>query len=77
MSVAGPGSGGNTFAWFSDQTAAVLPEPTLISVPLWVYRTLMFAWALWIAIALVRWLKWAFAAWTSNGYWRGKVAVTS
>ncbi len=73
MGVTGPGSGGNTFRWFSDQIDSALPQPTVLAAPLWLYRTLMFAWALWIAIALVRWLKWAFTAWTSQGFWRGKV----
>ena len=70
MGVAGPGSGFGTFTWFNDQSESALPQPTLISFPLWVYRTLMFAWALWIAVALVRWLKRAFAAWTLHGFWR-------
>jgi hypothetical protein len=74
MGVVGPGSGGNQFSWFNDQTESLAPRPTILAVPLWVYRTLMFAWALWIAVALVRWLNWAFAAWTSQGFWRGKVA---
>lgn len=76
MGVTGPGSGGNTFRWFSDQVEGALPQPTVLTAPLWLYRTLMFAWALWIAIALVRWLKWAFATWTSQGFWRGKVLAT-
>jgi hypothetical protein len=75
MGVAGPGSGGNTFSWFNDQTKSALSQPTILTVPLWVYRGLMFAWALWIAFALVRWLKWAFSAWTSQGFWRGDVVA--
>ncbi len=75
MGVAGPGSSNSSFTWFNDQTQAALPQPTLITVPLWIYRMLMFAWALWIAVALVRWLKWAFKAWTAQGFWRGKVVV--
>ena len=43
----------------------------VISLPMWVYRVLMFAWALWIALALSRWLKNAWSAWTSGGMWRG------
>ncbi|MGH8309693.1 MAG: hypothetical protein ACRETX_07850, partial [Steroidobacteraceae bacterium] len=75
MGVAGPGSGGNSFSWFLDQTESALPKPRVISVPMWVYRALMFAWALWIALALLRWLRWAWGAWKTNGFWRGRVQV--
>ena len=70
MGVTGPGSFGSTFTWFVDRTSAALPQPTLYSVPMWVYRTLMFAWALWIALALARWLRFAWRAWSAGGYWR-------
>ncbi len=73
MGVVGPGSGGNTFAWFMDQTASALPQPSVISAPMWIYRLLMFAWAFWIAVALVRWLRFAWHAWTAREFWRGRV----
>jgi len=73
MGVVGPGSGGNTFAWFMDQTASALPRPSVISAPMWIYRLLMFAWAFWIAVALVRWLRFAWHAWTAREFWRGRV----
>jgi hypothetical protein len=37
---------------------------------MWVYRTLFFAWASWMAFALVRWLRWAFNAWKIGALWR-------
>lgn len=71
MGVVGPGSAAGTFSWFVDRTEGPLPQPSVLSLPLWVYRTVMFAWALWIAIALARWLRWSWGAWTANGFWRG------
>ena len=71
MGVTGPGSGGNTFSWFVDRAASTLPHPVVYSLPLWVYRTIMFAWALWIALALARWLRFAWRAWSAGGIWRG------
>jgi len=53
----------------------VLETPSIYSVPMWVYRVLMLAWAMWIAFALVRWLRWAFNAWKKNGLWRGEGAA--
>ena len=70
MGVAGTDSYGNRFSWFQDQTTGLLEAPSIYSLPMWVYRALFFAWASWMAFALVRWLRWAFNAWKSNGLWR-------
>jgi len=75
MGVAGPGSGGNTFTWFVDQTLSSLPQPLVVSVPMWIYKAFMFAWALWIALALAKWMRWAWHAWIAGGLWRGKIAT--
>ena len=66
MGVAGGGSYGHSFRWFHDQVAAALPRVAVYSVPLWIYRLLMFAWALWIALALTRWLRFAWTAWNQD-----------
>jgi hypothetical protein len=70
MGVTGPGSHGSSFSWFVDRTSAALPRSTVYSAPMWVYRTIIFAWALWIALALARWSVFAWRAWSSGGYWR-------
>jgi hypothetical protein len=70
MHVIGDGVFGNHLSWFWDRTAGTVDGATALSVPMWVYRALFFAWALWMAFALVRWLRWAFTAWKSGGLWR-------
>lgn len=70
MGVIGPGSQRGSFSWFVDRTNGVLPEPMVLSFPLWVFKTLVFAWAVWAAFAVLRWLRTAWHAWRSNGYWR-------
>ena len=70
MGICGPGTDGRTLTWFVDQTTSALPCPVVVSVPMWIYKALMFAWALWIALALARWLRWAWHAWTRGGLWR-------
>jgi len=78
MHVIGNGSTASTLRWFTDRSTGALPQATVISVPLWVYKTLMLLWALWLANAVVRWLRDAFAAWTRGGYWMpGKPARTT
>jgi len=75
MGVAGPDSSAGTFSWFVDRTSATLPRQMVLSLPMWVYRAAMFAWALWIAAALVRWLRFSWRAWNARGYWRGGAPV--
>jgi Mn2+/Fe2+ NRAMP family transporter len=77
MGVTGPGSYGSSFSWFVDRIGSALPQPAIYSAPMWVYRALMFAWALWLVLALLRWLRWGWQAWKTNGIWRGKVAAPS
>lgn len=70
MHVAGNDSSAWSLRWFADQSANALPSGGVISVSLWVYKLAMLAWALWLANALIGWLRWAFDAWTRGGYWR-------
>jgi hypothetical protein len=70
MHVAGNGSSAWNLHWFADQSASALPGAGVFSVSLWVYKLAMLAWALWLANALIGWLRWAFDAWTRGGYWR-------
>jgi hypothetical protein len=73
MHVAGNGSYAQYLQWFADRSGDALPQATSISLPLWVYKVLMLAWALWLANALIGWLRDGFAAWTSGGYWRAPI----
>ncbi len=70
MHVAGNDSSAWSLRWFADQSANALPSGGVFSVSLWVYKLAMLAWALWLANALIGWLRWGFDAWTHGGYWR-------
>lgn len=74
MHVAGNGSTAWQLRWFADQSTGALPHGGVFSVSLWVYKLAMLAWALWLANALIGWLRWAFAAWSEGGYWRRRAA---
>ena len=56
--------------WYVDRSAGAPPEASLLSVPRFVYRMVMLAWSLWLALALIRWLKWGFAAFAAHGFYR-------
>jgi hypothetical protein len=70
MHVAGGGSSAQSLRWFVDRSTDALPDARAISVPLWVYKVAMLAWALWLANAVIGWLRYGFAAWSNGGYWR-------
>jgi hypothetical protein len=70
MHVTGNDSTAWVLNWFADQAKDALPQAGVFSVSLWFYKIAMLAWALWLANALIGWLRWAFDAWTQGGYWR-------
>ncbi len=70
MQIAGNGSSAFDLHWYADRAGAVLPTAWVLSVPLLIYRLAMLAWALWIAIALLSWLRWAWGSVTTGGGWR-------
>lgn len=70
MQVAGNGANDSLLRWYVDRTTGELPTGGMWSVPLFIYRLLMLAWALWLALALIRWVKWGFAAFIAHGVYR-------
>ena len=72
MQILGNNSNIYVLRWYVDRADPTPPSAWMISVPLLVYRAAMLAWALWIALALLRWLKWGWAAFTTGGAWRRK-----
>ncbi len=74
MQVIGNQSSAFNLNWYQDRSPATLPIATLISVPLMVYRLLMLAWSLWLAVSLLNWLKWGWTCFSSNGLWHKSAA---
>lgn len=70
MQIAGNGSAGSELKWFQDRVTDAHPQAWVLSVSLWFYRGLMLAWALWLALALLDWLRWGWRAFSMHGLWR-------
>ena len=70
MQVRGNGSTASELHWFVDRSGPSLPVAWVLSVPMLVYRGAMFAWALWSALALLRWLRWGWGSFTTGGTWK-------
>ncbi len=70
MQVEGNGSSASSLRWFADRSESALPVASAIGVSIWWYKFAMLAWALWLASALISWLRWAWTCYASGGWWR-------
>jgi len=70
MQIAGNGSTAEALRWYQDRATETPAQNWLFSVPVFVYRLAMLAWALWIAQALLRWLRWGWACFSHGELWR-------
>lgn len=70
MQILGNGSEGQWLRWYQDRGGPALPQVTVYSVPMWVYRGLMLAWALWLAHRLLGWLRWGWEGYSRPVLWR-------
>lgn len=75
MQITGNGSHSYVLKWFDDRVGTLLPSTWVLSVSMWFYRGLMLLWSLWLAFALLGWLKWAWQCYTKEGLWRKKELV--
>ena len=69
MHVTGYHSSGQRLTWFADQSATTTPTAAVWSLPMWTYKALILAWALWLSFALVRWLPWVWGRFAARGLW--------
>ena len=71
MQIEGNGSSSSLLQWFDDRTGPVPESPYVLSVPTLTYRGAMLAWALWLAVSLLRWLRWGWLSFSTGGLWKG------
>jgi len=69
MHITGNGSYAYSLVWFADRAKELYPQAWVISLPLWGYRLAMLLWSLWLAFAVLRWLKWGWAQINHLGLW--------
>jgi len=70
MQIRGNGSSSELLQWFEDRTGRVAEQPYLLSVPMLAYRAAMLAWALWLAVSLLRWLRWGWLSFSDGAFWK-------
>lgn len=67
--VAGPDSSAQSLTWFADRFSEHTAGAWALSAPMWLYRALMLAWALWLAVSLLKWVGWAWRCFSEGGAW--------
>jgi hypothetical protein len=72
MFILGNESNRNLLNWFAPNTTPEMPTPQFVTISIWYYRLLMLAWALWLANAMVSWLRGLWGALTHGGAWAAK-----
>ena len=75
MLITGNRSSAFVLNWYQDRTSNTLPEVSVFSLSVTHYRILMLLWSLWLASALLKWLKWGWSCFAANGLWRKKIKV--
>ncbi len=75
MFIIGNGSSQTFLQWFQPRVATQLPEPMIVSISVWYYRLLMLFWALWLAFALLRWLKTGWICFSHGGIWMNQPTI--
>ncbi|MFO0681256.1 MAG: hypothetical protein U0234_04355 [Sandaracinus sp.] len=69
MDVQGPMSDSSHLHFFVDRSDGALPSALVVTLPVFVYRVLMFLWAAWLALAVVRWARKGWGVFSEGALW--------
>lgn len=75
MMVTGNNSSAYQMNWYQDRGLNETAQAWVLSISIMVYRLLMLAWALWLAMSLVKWLKWGWSCYCADGLWRKRPKI--
>jgi hypothetical protein len=70
MFITGNGSKQNALHWYQARGDVFLPIVECVSISIWWYRFFMLAWALWLAAALIRWLRSGWKSFSRGGLFK-------
>jgi hypothetical protein len=69
MHIVGNGSSARELHWYMDRSEGPSVVPWVLSVPIWMYRILMLAWGLWLALAVLRYARWTWSCFSKERVW--------
>lgn len=70
MQISGNDSSDFYLHWTQDRIGAIMPRPAVLSLHIMIFRLLMLAWAIWLAVSLLKWLKWGWECFHQGDVWR-------
>jgi len=76
MFIRGNDSTRTMLRWYEARGTGALPQAQCFSISIWWYRLLMLLWALWLAAALIRWLRWAWQQFSNGACFRHRPVTT-
>ncbi|MGJ8677736.1 MAG: hypothetical protein ACSHX0_09485 [Akkermansiaceae bacterium] len=77
MRILGEGSSAGNLEWFQARGEnSALPVPSVVSISIWFYRSLMLIWAVWLAFAVLRWARWTWNQLALGGFWKEGTLAT-
>jgi hypothetical protein len=77
MFITGNASTRTDLRWFQARSDGLLPRPGFVSISIWWYRFAMLVWALWLAAALLRWLRRGWQDFSRGGFFHWKPAAAA
>jgi len=77
MFIVGNGSTHTELRWFQARSETLLPRGGCVSISIWWYRFFMLLWALWLASALIRWLRRGWQSFSAGGIFHRKPKTES
>ncbi|MEE4357438.1 MAG: hypothetical protein V2I97_13325 [Desulfococcaceae bacterium] len=69
MQISGNGSNNTYLYWTQDRIEGSMPQPWVISLPRFTYHLFMLIWSLWLATAMIRWLRWGWECFGHEKLW--------
>jgi len=77
MHIAGNNSYANWFNWYQDHSDSEFPTAWVISLPLWCYKIAILLWALWLASALLSWIRWGWQQLNYHALWHAPAEIVT
>ena len=76
MAISGNNATGGQLLWYQDRAGQALAQPTVVSLPISVYRLLVVGWTLWLGFSAIRWASWVWTCLNGHGLWHPIVRPT-
>jgi hypothetical protein len=77
MHIVGNNYYGENFSWYQDHSDLTFPSAWIISLPLWCYKVAILLWALWLASALLGWIRWGWQQLSHHGLWYAPAEIVT